>query len=152
MDNAWRHGSMSIDENKALVRRFIDEVFVKGHGESVDELVSPDFTPHSWPGVKPGIDNLKQGQQRVSAGLADVSMTIEDMIAEGDKVAVRLTAHARQDGKFMGLPPSGRDYTISETHVFRVTDGKVAEHWVNADTLGLMQQLGALPTQERKAS
>ena len=143
---------MSTELNKVVVRRFIDEVFVKCNVDAADDLATPDFTPHSWPGVQPGVDNLKQGQQRVSAGLADISMKIEDMIAEGDKVAVRLTARARQDGEFMGLPPSGRDYTISETHVFRVTDGKVAEHWVNADMLGLMQQLGALPTQERKAS
>jgi predicted ester cyclase len=143
---------MSTERNKDVVQRFIDEVFVKCNVDAADELATPDFTPHSWPGVKPGIENLKQGQRRVSAGLADVTMKIDDMIAEGDKVAVRLTAHARQAGEFMGLPPSGRDYTISETHVFRVTDGKVAEHWVNADMLGLMQQLGALPAQERKAS
>jgi predicted ester cyclase len=143
---------MSTERNKDVVRRFIEEVFVKCNVDAADELATSDFTPHSWPGVDPGIENLKQGQQRVSSGLADVSMKIDDMIAEGDKVAVRLTAHARQDGEFMGLPPSGREYTISETHVFRVADGKVAEHWVNADMLGLMQQLGALPTQERKAS
>ncbi|MEP6468690.1 MAG: ester cyclase [Chloroflexota bacterium] len=143
---------MSTEQNKDVVRRFIDEVFVKCNVDAADELATPDFTPHSWPGVEPGIEKLKQGQRRVSAGLADVSMKIEDMIAEGDKVAVRLTAHARQEGEFMGLPASGREYTISETHIFRVSDGKVAEHWVNADMLGLMRQLGALPDQARKAS
>jgi predicted ester cyclase len=135
---------MSTDGNKDVVRRFIEEVFVKCNVDAADELATPDFMPHSWPGVDPGIENLKQGQRRVSAGLADVSMKIEDMIAEGDRVAVRLIAHARQDGEFMGLPPSGREYTISETHVFRVADGKVAEHWVDADMLGLMRQLGAI--------
>jgi predicted ester cyclase len=143
---------MSTERNKEVVRRFIEEIFVKCNVDAADELATPDFAPHSWPGVKPGIENLKQGQRRVSAGLADVSMQLEDVIAEDDRVAVRLTAHARQDGQFMGLPPSGREYTISETHIFRVSDGKVAEHWVNADMLGLMQQLGALPAQERKAS
>jgi predicted ester cyclase len=143
---------MSTEQNKDVVRRFIDEVFAKCNVDAADELATPDFIPHSWPGVDPGIENLKQGQSRVSAGLADVSMKIEDMIAEGDKVAVRLTAHARQDGEFMGLPASGREYTISETHIFRVRDGRVAEHWVNADMLGLMQQLGALPDQARRVS
>jgi predicted ester cyclase len=143
---------MSTERNKDVVRRFIDEVFVKCNVDAADDLATPDFTPHSWPGVNPGIENLKRGQERVSSGLADISMKIEDMISEDDKVAVRLTAHARQEGEFMGLPPSGREYTISETHVFRVADGKVAEHWVNADMLGLMKQLGALPDQERKAS
>jgi steroid delta-isomerase-like uncharacterized protein len=152
MDNAWRHGSMSIDENKALVRRFIDEVFVKGHGESVDELVSPDFTPHSWPGIGLGTEPLKQAQQRIQDGLSDVAMTIEDMVAEGDKVVVRLSSHARHTGEFMGLPASGKEYTIPEIHIFRVEDGKVVEHWLQMDTMGLMTQLGALPSSEKKDS
>lgn len=142
---------MSTEQNKDTVRRFIEEVFVKCNVDAADDLATPDFTPHSWPGVEPGIENLKQGQQRVSAGLTDVTMKVEDMIAEGDRVAVRLTAHARQEGEFMGLPASGREYTISETHVFRVSDGKVAEHWVNADMLSLMRQLGAIPDQPQKA-
>jgi predicted ester cyclase len=141
---------MSTQQNKDVVRRFIEEIFVKCNVDAADELATPDFTPHSWPGVGPGIENLKQGQRRVSSGLADISMKVDDMIAEDDRVAVRLTAHARQDGEFMGLPPSGKEYTISETHVFRLTDGKVAEHWVNADMLGLMQQLGAMGDQARK--
>jgi predicted ester cyclase len=72
-------------------------------------------------------------------------MTIEDMIGEGDRVAVRLTSHAVQTGPFMGLPPSGKAYTIGEIHIFRIRDGKVAEHWHEADFMGMMRQLGALP-------
>jgi predicted ester cyclase len=71
------------------------------------------------------------------------------MISEDDKVAVRLTAHARHEGDFMGLPASGKEYTISETHIFHMRDGKVAEHWRDADMLGLMRQLGALPQQPK---
>jgi predicted ester cyclase len=82
---------------------------------------------------------------RVSQGLSDHWMRIDDVIAEGDKVAVRLRSHARHTGTFMGLPATGREYTITETHVFRIADGKVAEHWRDADMLGLMQQLGGLP-------
>jgi steroid delta-isomerase-like uncharacterized protein len=136
---------MSAEENKAVARRFIDEVFVQGRLDAVDELAAADFVPHSWPSVKPGVESLKQAVKRVSAGLSDVSMKIEDMIAEGDKVAVRLTAHGKHDGEFMGLPATGKGYTISETHIFRVRDGKVTEHWRDADMLGLMRQLGALP-------
>jgi steroid delta-isomerase-like uncharacterized protein len=141
---------MSIEDNKRVVRQFIDEVFVQGKTEAVDRLAAPDFFPHSWPSVEPGVDNLKRAVARVSAGLADVSMKIEDMIAEGDRVAVRLTAHAVHRGEFMGLPPTGKAYTISETHVFRVKDGRVVEHWRDADMLGLMRQLGALPAPARK--
>ena len=97
---------MTLEQNKAVVKRFIQEVFVKASPEAADELAAPDFTPHSWPGIKPGVDNLKQGQQRVTAGISDARMTIEDMIAEDDKVAVRLMSHGRHTGEFMGLPPT----------------------------------------------
>lgn len=133
------------EENKAVVHRFIDEVFVAGRAEAVDELVADDFMPHTWGAMARGRDRLKQAMERVARGLADISMNVEDVIAEGDRVAVRLTSHARQVGEFMGMPPSDRDYTIGEFHVFRVRDGRIAEHWHQADFLGMMKQLGATP-------
>lgn len=136
---------MGTQEHKVVVRRFIDEVFVKGNPDAVDKLVTHDFTPHSWGAMPAGVAPLKQAIRHVHAGLADVSFKIEDMIAEDDKVAVRVTAHGRHQGEFMGLPASGREYTISETHIFHMRDGKVADHWRDADMLGLMRQLGALP-------
>lgn len=141
---------MGTDEYKVFVRRFIEEVFVKGNVDAVDKLVTHDFVPHSWPSVAPGADSLKQAVKRVSAALSGVSMKIEDMIAQDDKVAVRLTAHATHQGDFMGLPATGKAYTISETHIFHMRDGKIAEHWRDADMLGLMQQLGALPEPSKK--
>jgi steroid delta-isomerase-like uncharacterized protein len=140
---------MSTQENKALVRRFIEEIFVKGNVAAVGELAAANFTPRSWPSVGPGRENLKQAVARVSASLSDVRMTIEDMIAEGDRVAVRLTAQARPTGNFMGIPATGKAYTIPEIHIFRVAGGKVAEHWLQADYLGMMQQLGAMPAPEQ---
>ena len=136
---------MGAEQNKVLVRRFIDEVFVKGNADAVDKLVTHDFTPHSWGSVPAGIEPLKDAIWRVHAALTDVSFKIEDIIAEEDRVAVRVTAHGRHTGEFMGMPASGRQYAISETHIFHVRDGKVAEHWRDADMLGLMRQLGALP-------
>lgn len=139
-------GSVSATEaNKALVRRFVDDVFVAGRMDAVDDLVAPDFVPHSWPGTGPGPDELKRAMTRVFAGLSEVSMAIEDVIAEGDRVVVRLTAQAVHSGQFMGMPASGKAYSISEIHIFRVRDGKIAEHWGQADLLGMMRQLGALP-------
>jgi len=135
---------MAAQESKVLVRRFIDEVFVKGNADAVEKLVTSNFTPHSWGSMPSGIEPLKNAVKRVHAGLSDVSMKIEDVIAEDDKVAVRVTARGRHTGEFMGLPASGRDYTISETHIFHMRDGKIAEHWRDADMLGLMRQLGAL--------
>ena len=136
-------GGVSPEQNKAIAKRFIQEVFVQGNKAAADELVAPDFTPHSWGQMQPGVESLKAAQRRVMAGLSDARMTIEDVIAEGDKVALRLTSHGRHSGEFMGMPPSNREYTISEIHIFRIEDGKVAEHWRDADMLGLMQQLGA---------
>jgi steroid delta-isomerase-like uncharacterized protein len=141
---------MAVEENKVVVRRFIEEIFVKGNVDAVDRFATADFAPHSWPSVAPGAENLKQAVKRVSAGLTGVSMKIEDMIAEEDRVAVRLTARATHQGEFMGLPATGKDYTISETHIFHMRDGKVADHWRDADMLGLMRQLGALPEPPKK--
>jgi steroid delta-isomerase-like uncharacterized protein len=135
---------LSIEANKALVRRFINEIFVEGRLGAVDELVADDFVPHTWPYSGDGRQDLRQAMERVSKGLADAAFVIEDMIAEGDRVAVRLTASATQVGEFMGMPPSGKSYTIGEIHIFRVTDGKVSEHWHQLDQAGLMKQLGAM--------
>ena len=140
---------MGIDANKAVVRQFVDEVFVAGRMDAVDDLVAPDFVPHSWPGTGPGPAELKKAMQRVFAGLSDVTMAIEDVIAEGDGVVVRLTAHAVQTGEFMGMPASGKAYTIPEIHVFRVSDGRIAEHWGQADLMGMMRQLGGMPGQSK---
>jgi steroid delta-isomerase-like uncharacterized protein len=136
---------MTVEANKALVRRFIEEVFERGNLEAVDELVADDFVPHTWPSTGAGRDDLKAAMARVSKGLAEAVFVIDDMIAEDDRVAVRLTASARQVGVFMGLPPTGRAYTIGEIHIFLIREGKISEHWHQFDTFDLMRQLGAVP-------
>lgn len=136
---------MSTDDNKAIVRRFIDEIFVQGRKETVDELLADDFVAHTWPSTGQPKDDLKGAIDRTSKGLADAMFRIEDVIAEGDRVAVRLTAAATQVGELMGMPPSGRRYEIGEIHIFRLRDGKVVEHWHQFDQMKMMQQLGAMP-------
>lgn len=135
---------MGVQENKVAVRRFIDEVFVKGNADAVDKLVTNDFTPHSWGKMPSGIEPLKQAIRHVHAGLSDVSFKIDDVVAEEDKVAMRVTAHARHTGEFMGMPATGKEYTISETHIFHLRDGKVCDHWRDADMWSLMKQIGAV--------
>jgi steroid delta-isomerase-like uncharacterized protein len=137
---------MTIEDNKAIVRRFVDEIFIQGRKESVDELLADDFVAHTWPSTKgdPKAD-LKAAIDRTGQGLADPSFTIDDMIAEGDQVAARLTTAATQVGPFMGLSPSGKRYTIAEIHWFRLRDGRVVEHWHQLDQMSLMRQLGAMP-------
>ncbi|MBA2382119.1 MAG: ester cyclase [Chloroflexi bacterium] len=136
---------MSTDNNKAIVRRFVDEIFVQGRRETVDELLADDFVAHTWPSTGHPKDDLKAAIDRTSKGLANRSFDIEDMIAEGGSVAVRVTTSATQVGPFMGLEPSGKTYSIAEIHIFRVRDGKVIEHWHQLDQMGLMRQLGAMP-------
>ena len=126
---------MSTEENKALVRRFITQVFENLDPSAVDELVTDDFIMHSVPGATPGARTLKDAMERVRKGLSEVSMRLDDVVAEGDSVAVHLTAHARQTGEFMGLPASNKEYTVPEMHLFLVKNGRIAEQGTHAELL-----------------
>jgi len=134
---------MTNQDNKALVRRFITEIFEQGRVESVDELCAEDFIGHTWGEIDR--DGLKQTMVRVVKSLADIHFTVEDEIAEGDRVAVRVTASARQVGEIAGQPGTGRSYKIGEIHIFHFRDGKVAEHWHEYDQMGRMKQLNPEP-------
>jgi steroid delta-isomerase-like uncharacterized protein len=138
---------MTTDDNKALVRQFIERVFERGDVAAVDELVAADFVPHTYPGTTDR-EGLKRAMERVSQGLSDTRFTIEDVVAEGDLVAVRLTSGATQVGEFMGMRPTGKRYEIEEIHIFRVADGRISEHWHQFDQLGMMRQLGATQGQQ----
>jgi steroid delta-isomerase-like uncharacterized protein len=132
-------------DNTAIVRRFIDEVFVAQRQDAVETLLADDFVGHTW-GPKP-VDRgfVRDALTRVRAGLSDVSMTVEDTVADADRVAVRLTSRARHSGEFMGMAPTGKTYEIEEMHLFRIADGRIAEHWHVADIAGMLRQLGATP-------
>jgi steroid delta-isomerase-like uncharacterized protein len=134
---------MSTDANKDVVRRFVEQVLVKLNADAVDELVADDFISHNWPSDPDSRTALKAATQRVGQGLADISFSIDDLIAEDDRVVARVTSRARQVGPFMGMPASGRGYEIGEIHIFRLRDGKIVEHWYEMDVMGLMKQLKA---------
>ena len=139
---------MSIEGNKAIARRFIEDIFVRQEPGAVEELVARDFTPHDWGQGISGREAIRGAIQRASQGLSEVEMRIEDMIAEGDRVAVRLTSSATQTGEFMGKPPSGHRYEIPEIHILRIRDGQVTEHWHQLDVLGMKRQLEVTPSPE----
>src|SRR5919205_3854019 len=101
-----------LERNKAVVRELIDRVFVHFDPAAVDELVAEDFTPRTFGPMPPGRAPLKQAMSRVSEGLSDPRFEIHDLIAEGDRVAARVTTSARHTGTFMGLPASGNTYSI----------------------------------------
>ena len=139
---------MSADENKALVRRFVDEVQSRGNIDALDEICSPEFVNHSAPpGVPSNCEGVKQLTVMFRQAFPDSYFTIEDMMAEGDKVATRKTFHGSHQGEFMGIPPAGRRVSMGLIDVVRISDGRVVEHWSVGDNLGMMQQLGVIPQQ-----
>ena len=138
--------AVSAEENKALVRRFVDEVQSGGNVGLIDEICSPEFVNHSAP---PGIPADREGIKIVTAmfrgAFPDSYFTVEDIMAEGDKVATRKTFHGTHEGEFMGVPASGRVVSMGLIDIVRISDGRVVEHWSMGDTLGLMRQLGVIP-------
>jgi predicted ester cyclase len=140
---------MSSQDNKTLVRRFITEVFEQGRPEAVDALATSDFVSHGLPGTGP--DVMKQAIERVGRGLSNAKFEIHEVVAEGELVAVRLMSTATQSGEFMGMPATGKTYTVEELHLFRIADGRVAEHWHQMDAMGMMKQLGASPATPGRA-
>jgi steroid delta-isomerase-like uncharacterized protein len=141
---------MSIEENKAIVRRFWGVWEESNFIDLVDELLAPDYVNHS-----PGFPNQPTGPEGVKAiigmfrsGMPDLRVNILDMIAEGDKVVVRYTIEGTHEGELFGVPPTGRRLSIESMTVERVSDGRIREHWRITDSLDMMQQLGAIPVPE----
>jgi steroid delta-isomerase-like uncharacterized protein len=137
---------MSAEENKALVRRFVEEVQSQGNIDALDEICSPEFVNHSAPpGVPSNCEGVKQLTVMFRQAFPDSYFTVEDMLAEGDKVATRKTFHGSHQGEFMGIPPTGQQVSMELIDIVRIADGRVVEHWAVGDNLGMMQQLGIVP-------
>ncbi len=136
---------MSVEENKAIARRWF-EAGISGHNPTVvDEVCAPDFINHDRGAPEGGREGLKQLLAGGLAAMPDLRATIEDMVAEGDTVAVRSTFHGTQTGDLMGIPATGKAVTITGMYILRFAQGKIAEAWVEQDMLGMMQQLGMIP-------
>ena len=137
---------MSTDENKAAVRRWLEEGWNQGNVAVIDALAAPDFVDHHLlPGFPPNASGHKAWLQAARAGFPDVHIAIEDMIAEGDKVVTRMRVTGTHTGEFLGIPPSGKSISIGGIGISRIVDGKSVEYWESFDALGLMQQIGAIP-------
>ncbi len=137
---------MSTEDNKALVRRFYEEFCNKGDLKVADEIVLTDYAEHeNVLGATSGRDGLKQFVTTTLAAFPDFHFTIEDAIAEGNKVAVRLTARGTHRGPLGDIPPTGNQVANTAIVIFRITDGKIVERWGVADQLLLLQQLGVIP-------
>lgn len=137
---------MSTEENKALARRFYEEVFNKKNLTSIGDFLDPHIVEHSLPpGLPAGIEGSKQFIGMYLAALPDLRLTPEDMVAEGDRVVVRFTLSGTHKGELMGIHPTSRKVTITGIQILRVASGKIAENWINLDALGMLQQLGVIP-------
>jgi steroid delta-isomerase-like uncharacterized protein len=136
---------MSSEENKEIVRRFWG--VWEGNIGLVDELVAPDYINHSpgMPGQPEGPEGIKAVVSMFRAGMPDLGVVIEDVIAGGDKVVMRYRIQGTHKGELFGVPPTGRWVSIESITVERVSGGKIREHWRVTDTLDMMQQLGAIP-------
>src|SRR5258708_8897709 len=137
------------EQNKALARRAMEEVWNQGKLTVIDELVASNATYHdaNVPGGKfTGPEGVKQFVQIYRNAFPDVRITIEDQIAEGDKVVTRWTAVGTHKGELMGIPATGKQATVTGISVGHVVNGKFVEIWTNFDALGMLQQLGVIPT------
>lgn len=137
---------MTPDEQKAVVSRYLDEAWNKRNLAVIDELMAPDYRRYTAAGI---LDRERQ-KQRIGAfhaGLADLRLVVERMLAEGDQAAFRIQLSGTHEGPLLGVAPTHRPVTITATDILRFDEhGKIAEHWGNLDELGLLRQIGGLPT------
>jgi len=136
---------MSLEENKAIVRRFI-EAYNKRNLDLVDDLVAPDYVDHT---NQVGREGLKQLFDMGFKGFPDWHETIEDIIAEGDKVWVRLAYTGTHKGEFLGLAPTGKKITAKDVDIYRIVNGKLAEYWSVTDNVNILKQIGAIEYTEK---
>jgi steroid delta-isomerase-like uncharacterized protein len=139
---------MSLQENKSLVLRFIEEVQNQHNLALIDELYSPDFVDHSGMSGSPGIDGTKAFFTMMFAAFPDMHMEIHQQLAEGDQVMTYKTFHGTHQGPLMSIPPTGKQVSVDVMDILTIREGKIAEHWTVSDMLGLLQQLGVIPVLE----
>ena len=144
---------MPAEENKAIMRRYFG-VFEQGNIDLLDELLASDYLNHTpaTPEVPTDPEGVKGVVSMFRAGIPDLRVVVEDMIAEGDKVATRYTLEGTHGGELFGVPPTGQRLSIKSISVERVSEGKIREHWRITDSLEMMQQLGLVPESGQEES
>ena len=137
---------MADQGSKELVRRYYEQVFNERRPDVVDQLAVEDYVEHDpFPGQGDGRADLKARVRLILDAMNPLHFSVEDVVAEGDRIVVRWVQQGTQSGPFMGIPPTGRQFTIAGIDVHRMRDGLMAEHWHVVDLFGLLQQLGAIP-------
>lgn len=138
---------MEGDEAKALFRRYIDELANRGNMDAADELVAEAMIEHESPppGSPSGRAGVKHFFAMLRRAFPDIRVTVEDQLADGDRVASRVVCRGTHRGEFMGIPASGNRVQYEAIDIVRISEGQVVEHWGVTDTFALLQQLTALP-------
>jgi predicted ester cyclase len=138
---------MSTETNMSVIRNLL-LAFEKGDTKNVDKYFASNWVNHD-PSLPPmqGLEGAKQLIELWSS-ISDRKVTIEDSLAEGDKVAVRFTISGKHTGLMMGIAPTGKTIHVTASGIFKIVDGKATDNWVNFDALGMLQQLGAVPMPE----
>lgn len=144
---------MSVEENKAFVRNFFEEVWNNQNLDYLDEVYSPDFVLHAlWQNTSAGGAIEATGTEPAKKviggwlkGFPDIKVTVEDQVGEGDLVGSRHSSHGTHEAEFMGIPPSGKEATVTGMTITRIADGKIVEAWTCWDALGMFEQLGMAP-------
>ena len=143
---------MSVEANKALVRRLYDEVFTSRDFAALDELIAPDFIAHEMPaGTPPGPEGFREYYGWLRSSFPDLSHHVEDLIGEGDRVALRWTLTCTHAGHFMGIAPTGRQVRLTGMAIYRIAGGRCAERWGEMNMLDLLRQLGGMPAAEARS-
>lgn len=135
---------MSMQDNKAIVKRFIDESFNQRNFDAVQDLIAPDMIEHeAMPAVAPsGIEGMRMMTDMTLSAFPDFKVIFQHLIAEEDKVVVSMIWTGTHEGEFMGIPATGNTFSMNVIDIFRVQDGKLVEHWGVTDMMAMMQQLG----------
>jgi steroid delta-isomerase-like uncharacterized protein len=142
---------MLTETNKTVSRRFLEEVWNTGNLAVLDEIIATDHVnigPSTLPGLPNGPEGAKQLVTTYRNAFPDVHFTIDEQIAEGDKVVTRWSAKGTHEGELAGLPATGKSTTVSGIAVYRFVNEKIAESWLIFDQFGMLQQLGVIPTPE----
>ena len=136
------------EDAKRIVRRLVDEAYNQGRLEVVDELVIPDVVAHD-PALQHDLEGAQAMKELIGGfrrAFPDFVVLIEDQLADGDRVAVRWAARGTHRGDLWGIAATGKEVTVTGTTLYRFAIGRIAETWTNWDTIGLMQQLGVVPS------
>jgi len=143
---------MSEGQNKKVFERVIEEAYNKGNVDVLNEVFAPNFVEHQAGIVPPTMEGVKHSIAFLRGAFPDMKLTIEEIIASGDKTWARITGRGTHQGPFMGFAPTGKSIVVTVMDVCRYENGQIVEHWGVADQLAVMAQIGALPRPPREAT